>query len=117
MGKGVEQRGSCRHRFGEAYAGERPETLLAEEMDSGANLFMVGTEQEAEQGLREAAGERRSLHLRGDESLDGEAFGSLMKLFRQFQGEVRRTSLPGTSCIRATGRAEAALSSGPRTVL
>src|SRR5215207_4105756 len=59
-----------------------------------ANLFMVGTEQEAEQGLREAAGERRSLHLRGDESLDGEAFGSLMKLFRQFQGEVRRTSHP-----------------------
>jgi hypothetical protein len=37
---------------------------------------------------------------------------------REFlSGEVRRTSLPGTSCIRATGRAEAALSSGPRTVL
>ena len=38
MGKGVEQRGSRRHRFGEAYAGERPETLIAEEVDSGDSL-------------------------------------------------------------------------------
>ena len=48
MGKGVQQRGSPRHRFGEAYVGGRPETLLAEEMDSGADLFMVGPEQEDE---------------------------------------------------------------------
>ena len=76
MGKGDQQSGSPRHRFAEAYAGERPEALLAEEMDSGADLFLALSEQEAEQGLREAAGERRSLHLRGDEPPDGEEIGS-----------------------------------------
>src|SRR5918997_131526 len=101
MGKGVDQRGIRRHRFGEAVAGERPETLLAEEMDSGADLFMVGTEQEDEQGLRAAAGERRGLHLRGDEPPDGEAFGSLMRLFRRFQGEVRRILIPRTPVNKA----------------
>ena len=49
---------------------------------------MVGTEQEREQGSREAAGERRSLHLRGDESSDGKEISTLMRLFGQFQGEV-----------------------------
>jgi transposase len=34
----VQQRGN-RHGFGEAYAGERASALLAEEMDSGANLL------------------------------------------------------------------------------
>ena len=47
MGERVDRRGGC-HRFGEAYGGERPEALLAEEMDSGAHLRLVGTEQEAE---------------------------------------------------------------------
>ena len=45
---------------------------------------MVGSEQEDEQRLLEAAGDRRSLDLRGDESPDGQAFGSLMRVFRQF---------------------------------
>src|SRR5215217_1227001 len=64
-------------------------------MDSGEDVFMALSEQEDEQRLRAAAGERRSLHLRGDESPDGQAFGSLMRLFRQFQDEVqlRRTPL------------------------
>ena len=83
MGKGVGQRGSG-HRLGEVHAGERPQALLAEEMDSGADLLLVGTEQEDEQRLREAAGDRRSLHLRGDEPPDGEEIGSLMRVFRQF---------------------------------
>jgi hypothetical protein len=48
-------------------------------------LALVGTEQEAEQGLREAAGEWRSFHLRGDESSDGEEISTLMRLFGQFQ--------------------------------
>src|SRR5215218_1025388 len=93
MGEGVQQRRG-RHRFGEAYAGDGPETLLAEKMDSGAHLRLVGPEQEAEQRLREAAGERRSLHLRCHESSDGEEIGSLMRVFRQFQGEVRHAPLP-----------------------
>jgi hypothetical protein len=58
-------------------------------MDSRADAGVVGTEQADEQRLREAAGERRSLHLRGDESPDGQAFGSLMRLSRQFQAKVR----------------------------
>src|SRR5215213_5280483 len=96
MGEGVQQRRG-RHRFGEAYAGDGPETLLAEKMDSGAHLRMVGPEQEAEQRLREAAGERRSFHLRSHESPDGEEIGTLMRVFRQFQHEVlRRIPLPRT---------------------
>jgi hypothetical protein len=100
MGKGVQQRGN-RHRFGEAVAGERPEALPAEEMDSGADLFMVGPEQEDEQGLRKAAGERRGFHLRGDEPPHGEAFGSLMRLFRQFPNGVLRSSHAGSCSAQA----------------
>ena len=83
MGEEVERRGSP-HRFGEAAASGGPETLLAEEMDRGAHLRLVGTEQEDEQRLREAAAERRSFHLRGHESPDGEEIGSLVRVFRQF---------------------------------
>jgi hypothetical protein len=39
----------------------------------GAHLFLVGSEQEDEQGLRASAGDRRSPHLRSDESPDGKA--------------------------------------------
>src|SRR5215216_8045087 len=95
MGEGVQQRRG-RHRFGEAYAGDGPETLLAEKMDSGAHLRMVGPEQEAEQRLREAAGERRSFHLRSHESPDGEEIGTLMRVFRQFLYGVLRSSLPAS---------------------
>src|SRR5215203_4093601 len=62
-------------------------------MDSGADLLVVGTEQAYEQRLRAFTGERRSLHLRGDEPPYGESFGSLMRLFRRFQGELRRIHL------------------------
>jgi hypothetical protein len=89
LGKGVEQRGSP-YRPEEAYGGESPEALLAEEMDSRAHFRLVGPEQEDEQRLRKAAGEWRSLHLRSDESPDGEEIGSPMRLFRQFHGEVLR---------------------------
>src|SRR5215204_2822821 len=94
MGKRVQQRGSP-HRSEEASAGERTSGLSAEEMDSRADAGVVGSEQEDEQRLREAAGDRRSLHLRGDESPDGQAFGSLMRLFRQFLNGVLRSSSAG----------------------
>ena len=35
-----------------------------------------------------AAGDGRSLHLRGDEPPDGEEIGPLMRVFRQFQETV-----------------------------
>src|SRR5215212_3415223 len=51
-------------------------------------------EQEDEQGLRKVAGERRSLHLRSDESPDDEETSTLMRLFGRFLetefSEVRR---------------------------
>ena len=54
-------------------------------LGGGAYLFLVGTEQEDEQGLRAAAEELGSLHLRGYEPSYGEEIGSLMRLFRQSQ--------------------------------
>ena len=63
---------------------EGPRPFLPIKVDSGADLFLVGTEREAEQRLRATAGERRSLHLRGDEPPYGKAFGPLMRVFRQF---------------------------------
>jgi len=41
-------------------------------------------EQEDEQGLREVAAERRSLHLHSDESPDDEETSTLLRLFGQF---------------------------------
>ena len=58
------------------------------DLGRGAHLRLVGTEQEDEQRLREAAAERRSFHLRGHESPDGEEIGSLVRLFRQFPETV-----------------------------
>jgi hypothetical protein len=49
-------------------------------------------EQEDEQGLREVAGERRSLHVRSDESPDDEETSTLLRLFGQFQKGTSRKS-------------------------
>jgi transposase len=84
--EGVEQRGGG-HRHEEVYAAERSEALLAEEVDSGADLLVALAEQAYEQRLRASAGERRGLHLRGDESPDGEKTGTLVRLFGQFPSE------------------------------
>src|SRR3712207_9453094 len=70
-----------------------PQAIFAEAVGGGANLFLVGSEQEAEQGLRAAARDRRSLHLRGDEPPDGQAFGPLMRLFGQFRSEEHTSEL------------------------
>jgi hypothetical protein len=85
-------KGSLRTGREEVYAGGRPEALPAEEVDRGANLFLVGPKQEAEQGLRASAGERRSLHLRCYEPPDGEEIGSLVRVFRQFHGEFSKVA-------------------------
>src|SRR5215210_2739828 len=93
MGEGVEQRGGG-HGCEEVHAAERPQAVPAEEMDSGAHLFLALSEQEAEQGLREAAGKRRSLYLRGYEPPDDQEIGSLMRLFGQFLDGVLGSSPP-----------------------
>src|SRR5215208_2743526 len=70
---------------------------------------MAGTEQADEQRLRASAGERRSLHLRCYEPPDGQAFGSLMRLFRQFLDGVL-----GSWSTRTTGGAmRSGYSDGP----
>ena len=70
-------------------------------MDSGAHLFLVGAKQEAKQRLRAAAGERRRVHLRSDESSDGKAFGSLMRLFgRSRKGNSANFVLTAFSEVR-----------------
>jgi hypothetical protein len=66
---------------------------VAKKMDSGADLLVAFSKQEDEQRLRAATGKRRSVHLRGHEPLNGKAVGSLMRLFRQFQGEVCKIPL------------------------
>ncbi len=48
-------------------------------------LLLLVQEMEDRWDLRAAAGEWRSLHLRGDESPDGQEVGSHMRLFGQFQ--------------------------------
>src|SRR5215217_1655498 len=60
-----------------------------------AHLLLVGSEPPYEQGLRAFGCHERSVHLRCDESLDGETFSSLMRLFRQFLDGVLRTPLLG----------------------
>ena len=57
---------------------------LAEEVGSGAELFVDGPEPQDEQGPREGTRDRRGAPLRGNEPLDGEEIGSLMRLFRRF---------------------------------
>jgi len=77
------------------FPSEGPRPFLAAALGGGKDLFLVGAEQEDEQVLRAAAGDGRSLNLRGDELPYGEEVGPLMRLFRQFHGEVRRTPPTG----------------------
>ena len=49
-----------------------------------ADIFLNGSEQENEQGLREANRDQGGVHLRGDESPDGEKAGPIVRLFGQF---------------------------------
>ena len=60
----------------------------ASAMGGRAYLLVVGTEPSYEQGLRALGCHERDVRLRGDEPLDGEAFGSRMRLFRQFPNGV-----------------------------
>ena len=83
MGEGVGQRGRGA-RPEDALTSEGPEAILAAALGCGADLFLVGAQQEDEQGLRAAVCNRRSVHLRGDDTLDGETVGPCLRIFRQF---------------------------------
>src|SRR5215213_4297623 len=73
-------------------------------MDSGADLLLAFSEQEAEQGLRAAGRDQRGANLRGHDAVDGEAFGPCLRLFGQFQGEVLRKRLPRVRAHTVEGK-------------
>ena len=58
---------------------------------------MLGTEQEAEHGLREATQELGGLHSHSDEPPHGEEIGTLVRLFGQFLRGILRSS-PQKKC-------------------
>src|SRR5688572_16521969 len=81
------------------YANRSREALRAAEVwgsasavGGRAHVLVVGTEQTDEQGLRTTNRDERSVRLRSYDARDGEAFGSLMRLFRQFLDGVLRSS-------------------------
>jgi hypothetical protein len=59
----------------------------------GEDIFLALSEPEDEQRLRASAGELGSLYLGGDEPPYGEEIGPFMRVFRQFQGEVRSAAI------------------------
>ncbi len=84
MGQGVGQR-RCDSGLAEAPAPTRF-CRLAEEVGSGKDVFLDRSEQEEdEQRLRAASGYERGVHLRSDESPDGEKISPCSVVFGQFQ--------------------------------
>ncbi len=84
-------------RVGQRRSSHRPREALraaevrrsASAMGGRADLFVVGPEPPYEQGLRALGCHERGVRLRGDESLDGEALGSLMRLLGPFPWTLR----------------------------
>ena len=64
----------------------------AEEVGGGADLLVVGAEQEDEQRLREAVRQRGSVRLRGDDPFDGEASSPWLRIFKKFRRGSSRNS-------------------------
>jgi hypothetical protein len=63
-----------------------PERLssVAQEVGGRANLLLALSEQEDEQGLREAVRDERSFRLRSDDASDAKAVGSCLVCSKQF---------------------------------
>src|SRR5918994_4730639 len=75
-------------------------------MGCGAHLLVVGAEQKDEQRLRKAVRDERSVHPGGDDTADGEAPGTQMRLFRRFHrncpkslGHAYNITLPATKMV------------------
>jgi hypothetical protein len=66
--------------------GDRHELAFAPFRAHREDGLLVGTELPHERTLRAAAGEFRSVRLRGDDAAHGETIGPLMELFRRFLG-------------------------------
>src|SRR5215207_10064835 len=87
VGKRMGQRG-CSDRSGGALFGAKKVRGSASPVGGRADLFLAGTKQADEQGLRALGCHERGVRLRGDESLDAQAFGSLMTLFIQSRKRI-----------------------------
>ena len=86
MGRGVGQ-GRQASGLAEVDAAKGLSSTSAQ-MGGGKDLLLALSEQEDEQGLREAGGELGGLRIRGDDALDGEASGTCLRIIRQFlEGE------------------------------
>jgi hypothetical protein len=76
---------------------------LAEEVGGRAHVLLVVSEQEDEQGLREAVRQRVGLCLRGGDTADGEEAGPCLRLSKQFRKgdfcevRARQGTTPGTA--------------------
>jgi transposase len=57
---------------------------VAEEVGCGEDFLVVGPKPQVEQGLRAAAAELGGFRLRGDDTRDGEASGSCLRIIIQF---------------------------------
>jgi hypothetical protein len=86
VGQGVGQ-GGREGRLAEANASAGFRRLAAP-VGRGEDVFLVGTEQEDEQGLRAATCHERGVHLRGHDPCDGEEVGPCLVVFGQFLPEV-----------------------------
>ena len=92
MGQGVDP-GRGNDRLAQAFAAEGTQVLLlGEAVDRGAYLFVDRAEPQNEQGLREAVRNERGVHLGGYEPPDGEALGTRLRVFRQFQDDAPPTT-------------------------
>jgi hypothetical protein len=110
MGQRVGQSGSGA-RSEEVLTPEGTQAVPAAALGGGEDVFLAFSEQEDEQRLREAARDGRSPNLRGYEPPDGEEIGSRMRVFKQFQAEVRRTYIAPPHWSQDRRRAKIANSS------
>jgi transposase len=83
VGQGVGQ-GGPRDRLAKADAAARVRGF-AEEVGGGDDLLVALSEQEDEQGLREAVRQRGSVRLRGHDSPHGEEVGPYLRISKQFR--------------------------------
>src|SRR5215207_7625011 len=82
MGGGMGQGGQKdRLAKADATAGIRGSTS---QVGGGEDVFLDLSEQEDEQGLREAMRKCRSVHLRGHDPFDGEASSPWLRISKQF---------------------------------
>src|SRR5215210_1300318 len=58
---------------------------FASQVGGGEDLLLALSEPSYEQGLRAALRKRRSVHLRGHDTADGEEAGTSLRISKQFQ--------------------------------